>query len=121
MSQENPIVGPEELRPYLEAARDQLTACVAENHYRREPGELGELLDCFVLFQCLPEQLPERLREARVRYYHRLYYMTRIAAVSQRRDGPDAGLEQQVFQVLETAPDGVDWEFVERIDELARS
>jgi hypothetical protein len=58
-----------------------------------------------------------RLTET-TRFYNRYYWFALFAAHRQAANGFDAGIEQQKFQMLETAPNGIDWGVVERIDKL---
>jgi len=48
--------------------------------------------------------------------YNRYLWARRFAKAYQTVHGPDAGIEQQVFRVLETAPADVDWTILESID-----
>ena len=49
------------------------------------------------------------------RFYTRVYWMNRLIAPWEAAHGPDAGLRQQAFQLLEDAPEGVDWQVVEQV------
>jgi hypothetical protein len=60
-----------------------------------------------ILTECPDLQGEHRLSEA-VRYWSRYYWLFRFARVWSAVVGYDAGLEQQVFQLLESAPDGLD-------------
>src|SRR5262249_32313589 len=64
------------------------------------------LRNYLILTEC-PELLGEpRLSEA-VRYWSRYYWLFRFARVWSAVVGYDAGLEQQVFQLLEYPPEGL--------------
>lgn len=55
-----------------------------------------------------------------VAFYNAYYWILVFAKKFQERHGFDAGVEQEAFKVLEHAPDGVDWELVERINQAAK-
>lgn len=48
-------------------------------------------------------------------FYNRYYWILIFAKRYQSKFGKDAGIEQQAFKVLETAPPSVDWKAVEEI------
>jgi len=48
--------------------------------------------------------------------YNSYYWMRSFAKLHTLKHGYDAGLEQQVFMLLERADCDVDWEVIERID-----
>ena len=52
-------------------------------------------------------------------FYNRYYWFKRFIKQRASEHGFDAGLEQQVFQLLEAAPATVDWSVIEAIDALA--
>jgi hypothetical protein len=54
-------------------------------------------------------------------FYNQYYWFKRFVCERDAARGHDAGLEQQAFQLLESAPDDVDWSVIEAIDALARS
>ena len=53
------------------------------------------------------------------RFYNQYYWFKRFADEHAATHGPDAGIEQQVFQLLESAPEGVDWDIVEHLERRA--
>lgn len=59
------------------------------------------------------------------RTYNRYYWFLRFAAAHRKRHGFDAGVEQQVFQILERADLEIgrtlDWRVIERLEFLARA
>jgi hypothetical protein len=68
----------------------------------------GWCLRNYVILTQWPETLGDLgLSEAEV-YWNRYYWLVRFARVWSAVAGYDAGLEQQVFQLLEASPDG--WE-----------
>ena len=48
-------------------------------------------------------------------FYNRYYWFRRFAKLHQAHYGYDAGIEDQVSQLLEQAPSDVDWSIVERL------
>jgi len=50
--------------------------------------------------------------------YNRYYWFLMFSKLFVKRHGPDAGLEQQAFQLLEQASSGLDWREVEKITRL---
>jgi hypothetical protein len=55
-----------------------------------------------------------------VRFYNRYYWISIAARFHQDKVGHDAGVEQQVYKVLETAPPMVDWRVVEELHEQVK-
>lgn len=53
-------------------------------------------------------------------FYNAYYWFLVFARLHQASSGPDAGLEQQALQLLEAAPDDIDWLIVEQIDAAAK-
>jgi len=49
-------------------------------------------------------------------FYNRYYWFLRYIRVSRKRKGYDAGLEQQMFQLLENAECAFDWEIIHLIN-----
>jgi hypothetical protein len=49
-------------------------------------------------------------------FYNRYYWFLVFAKLYHAAHGFDAGIEQQGFQLLETAPPGVDWNCLEAIE-----
>ena len=49
-------------------------------------------------------------------FYNQYFWFKRFVKQHTAHAGPDAGLEQQVFQLLESAPPGVDWSILEALD-----
>lgn len=48
-------------------------------------------------------------------FYNKYYWILIFSKRYQSKFGKDAGIEQQAFKVLETAPPNVDWKTVEEI------
>ena len=70
----------------------------------------------FLLFQEWPELVANLgLREC-VLFYNRYYWARRFANAYQAVHGPDAGLEQEVFKILDNAPEDVNWDILDSID-----
>lgn len=53
-------------------------------------------------------------------FYNAYYWVLLYAMRFQARHGFDAGVEQEVFKVLERAPANIDWQLVEQINQAAR-
>lgn len=51
-------------------------------------------------------------------FYNQYYWYLVFSKLYQASSGFDAGVEQQAFRLLESAPEGVSWD---RIDQIARS
>jgi hypothetical protein len=54
-------------------------------------------------------------------FYNAYYWCLVFGGGYQRAFGFDAGIEQQAFRLLESAPEDVDWKTVERLRELAET
>ncbi len=53
--------------------------------------------------------------------YNRYYWFLKVARGQQRRHGPDAGMDQQAFQILEHAGIEFDWDEVQKIEQRVAS
>jgi hypothetical protein len=53
-------------------------------------------------------------------FYNAYFWISIFSKRYQDSYGHDAGVEQQVFKVLESAPTGVDWRIVEEIASMAQ-
>jgi hypothetical protein len=51
-----------------------------------------------------------------VLYYNRYLWARRFAKAYQSVHGPDAGIEQEIFRLLEQAPSDADWTILASID-----
>jgi hypothetical protein len=65
------------------------------------------LRNYLILTEC-PELLGDHCPSVEEQYWSRYYWLFRFAKVWSAVSGYDAGLEQQVFQFLEYAPNGLD-------------
>jgi hypothetical protein len=59
--------------------------------------------------------------DAATLFYNRYYWFRRFVAAREAALGPDAGLEQQAFKMLEAAPEDVDWSVLGMIDQRLTS
>lgn len=73
----------------------------------------------YLLFEEWP-QLAGREISAETAFYNRYFWLRRAATLYQQRHGPDAGMEQMVFQLTEGADFEIDWELLEALDRRAR-
>jgi len=83
------------------------------------PGEEASVF-CQIL-ERYPSRLPAPFNTGIRVFYTRLYWFNRLVQLRRTLSGVDAGLEQQAFKILETPPDGVDWELVDEILEAAKT
>lgn len=54
-------------------------------------------------------------------FYNSYYWMVRFSKLYQIKQGYDAGIEQQVFQMLEQADFQVDWDMIELLSKRAEA
>ena len=94
----------------------QLTPSVA-----LDPGDVGEALAWSLLFEHWPDLLPGSPIDRVDAFYNQYFWFKRFATLKQERDGYDAGLEQQVFQLLEQPDFDLDWSLIEQLDAEAAS
>ena len=59
--------------------------------------------------------LPGKYSGEKTVFYTRPYWFNRLVHLSEQRGVIDAGLQQQAFRLLESAPADVDWQVVEAI------
>ncbi|HEV2915033.1 MAG TPA: hypothetical protein VGX92_17280 [Pyrinomonadaceae bacterium] len=81
-----------------------------------DPDGVGEALAWSLLFERWPELLPGPPLGREDAFYNRYFWFKRFATLKQERDGYDAGLEQQAFQLLEQAEFDLDWALIEQLD-----
>ncbi len=84
-----------------------------------EEGAVGEALAWALLFEHWPERVPGPPLDRAESFYNRYFWFKRFAALQQKRNGPDAALEQQVFKLLEEVERldvDPDWALIERLD-----
>lgn len=79
-------------------------------------GRPGEAYARSLLFERWPELIVEEPVDPARSFYNRYYWFARFVALWQTAHGHDAGLEQQVFQLLEQADFEVDWNVVQELD-----
>lgn len=90
---------------------------LVENHLFDE--DLSAALRNHIYLTHFPELVEQPARELD-RFYSRYYWFLLFAEKRKSKFGPDAGLDQQVFQLLEGADDlglGVDWNVVAKLRE----
>jgi len=84
-----------------------------------EPGAIGEALGWSLLFEHWPDLLLGSPVDRERAFYNRYFWFKRFATLKQKRDGYDAGLEQQVLQLLEHVDFALDWSLIEGLDAQA--
>jgi len=101
------ILVPEEVLERLVAVDSQSDKCVRALAYFRfvDQYQVGAFEDVLKLTEV-------------TRFYNRYYWFSVFADLRQRTEGPDAGIDQRKFQMLESAPAEVDWKVIEALDEL---
>lgn len=83
-------------------------------------GPPGEAYARSLLFERWPELIVDEPVDFARCFYNRYFWFARFAALWQAAHGPDAGLEQQVFQLLEQADFDIDWDIVRALDARAK-
>jgi hypothetical protein len=88
-----------------------------------EDAFCGAALRYYLLFtlESGPRQIGLPHLNAETTFYNRYYWFRRFATLSRLKYGEDAGIEQQVFQLLEYPECDPDWFLVEKIHNLAES
>jgi hypothetical protein len=84
--------------------------------------EAARALAWSLMFEHWPELADEEL-DAAQRFYNRYFWFVRFVALYQMTNGPDAGLEQQAYQLfeeVETLQGLVDLDVLQEVDALAR-
>lgn len=76
---------------------------------------IDQALAWALLFEHWPDLLPTSISHE-MAFYNRYYWFKRFVVLKQQRDGYDAGLEQQVFHLLEQVDFDLDWTLMERLD-----
>jgi hypothetical protein len=83
-------------------------------------GPPGEAYARALLFERWPELVLEEPVDPARSFYNRYFWFARFAALWQAAHGHNAGLEQQVFQLLEQADFDIDWDVVQELDARAK-
>ncbi len=83
-------------------------------------GAPGEAYARSLLFERWPELVGDEPVDPARSFYNRYFWFVRFAALWQAAHGHDAGLEQQVFQLLEHADFDIDWNVVQELDVRAK-
>jgi len=111
---EHPVVPVETLSP----VKEELFARIAQltPAWEIEPGEVGEALAWSLLFERWPDLVPGPPLDPKTAFYNRYFWFKRFATLKQQKDGYDAGLEQQAFQLLEYSELDLDWELLGQLD-----
>jgi hypothetical protein len=83
-------------------------------------GPPGEAYARSLLFERWPELIVEEPVDPARSFYNRYFWFVRFAALWQAAHGHDAGLEQQVFQLLEQVDFDIDWDVVQELEARAK-
>lgn len=115
----NPLVS----KDTLSRVKNELYTRIAQStpSVALDSGEVGEALAWSLLFERWPDLLPGLPIGREDAFYNQYFWFKRFATVKQERDGYDAGLEQQVFQLLEQPDFDLDWALIEQLDTEAAS
>jgi hypothetical protein len=73
-----------------------------------------------LVFERWPDLLSTQDLDNATRFYNQYFWFVRFASAWQAAHGHDAGLEQQAFKMLETAPPEAVWGVVAQLDHQAR-
>jgi len=69
----------------------------------------------YVLLTNFPEEFRDAFTDEDI-FWNRYYWFLRFVKLHHWRDGPDAGMDQQAFQLIEYPPCEVDWLNFERVE-----
>lgn len=78
-------------------------------------GDVGEALAWSLLFEHWPDLLSGSI-DREDAFYNQYFWLKRFATLKQERDGYDAGIDQQVFRLLEHPRFDLDWSLIEQLD-----
>ncbi|MCE9544351.1 MAG: hypothetical protein K8T25_02345 [Planctomycetia bacterium] len=88
------------------------------------PAKLGhEICDRFLLYFLVLTHNPSLMVQDATEteelsvLYDRYYWFTKAVRLWQAIHGYDAGMEQQAFKILESAPSDLNWEIIREIDD----
>lgn len=109
------LVAPEVLET-LEPALEARIATLREP-FAVDPADslYGRPFKYYLLFTHWPSLLPKEL-DAEDVLYNRYYWFLRFSELHELKNGKDAGLEQQRFQLLEQATCDFDWNVIQQIE-----
>ncbi len=111
---ENPLV-PLEM---LSRVKNELYARIIQliPSVQLDAGDVGEAFAWSLLFEHWPDLLPGSPIDRETAFYNQYFWFKRFATLKQERDGYDAGLEQQIFRLLEQPDFDLDWALIEQLD-----
>lgn len=117
MMSKHPLVSLESLLRVKNALRTRIARALPG--VALDAGDVGDARAWSLLFEHWPDLVSGVPMDREDAFYNRYYWLRRYATLKQERDGDDAGLEQQVFQLLEQPDFELDWELVERLSDEA--
>lgn len=105
-------------RETLLQVKDELQARIARlsPSLTLEPGAVGDALSWALLFERWPELLPGPHLDREVIFYNQYFWFKRFVALKQTCNGFDAGLEQQLFKLLEQIDFEPNWDVIKYLD-----
>lgn len=113
----NPPIAEEQLVRARRENDAELKRIAARRQVSKQALEVGDPLWNYLLLTHLPLALPSA--SDLDLFYTRYYWFQVLARTIKLTTGPDAGLEQQAFQILEHAPPDCDWQVIENLDRAA--
>lgn len=102
--------------------REAVQAKLAAQHPFALPfPELRRALECYLVLSDFAEVFLDSFSPEEV-FWSRYFWFIRYGLSAERRFGPDAGIEQQAFQILEAPYPRCDpdWEQLEKVEQRAR-
>ena len=120
MNADDVLMPIEKLAPLDGAALRRLDAAEPSLSDWAREGEAGKALVRSFMFERWPELLGDAVDPERL-FYNRYFWFLRFATLRQAAHGPDAGLEQQAFKMLEYPEFDVDFQVVNELVARARN
>jgi hypothetical protein len=115
------LVSEEALAGTEEAFRQLLPTLPVSAHGLSSDPAIERCLTFFLLLTHAPDLLPGQVATAEQLFYSRYYWFRRYQCLITETGGPNAGLAQQAFQLLEhPSPECIpDWSFLQTLDQRA--
>lgn len=114
----NDVILPDEtLAPVSGELEQRVRASSEEYGVSPLAAGYGESMQRYLLFSKWPDLLGRIGVEATpaVIFYNRYFWFRRFTRLFALTVGPDAGLEQQLYQMIEQAPIDIDWDVLREI------
>jgi hypothetical protein len=119
MTADDVLMSSAELSPHEPEVRRRAAMLDPPLNVDLEDPIYGAAFTRYLLFEHWPDLLGRDLPMDQI-FYNRYFWLVRAATLYQERHGPDAGLEQMAFQLIEHAEGDIDFDLLQTLEARAR-